>query len=477
MRLLTDDDVRHLLTPATAAAVMAGALRLHAAGGLAAPPRWSVPSHGGRLVFTVGGATSEPGPVGFRAYHTAPDAGDQLVAVFDGDSGALRGLVAGTLLGAMRTAAINAVALEHMARRDASVLGVLGSGRQAHAHARAALAVRTFEQVLVFGRDPGRRRAFAASLAEDTGVPCRAADDPELVVRAADVLITATTSRRPVLEAGWLRPGTHVNTIGPKARGASELPPAVGTLAACIATDAPAQIDAYPEPFFLADEDRARMVSLGHIVAGELPGRGTDDELTLFCSAGLAGTEVLLADALLDLAEGAPAAAAVAAGAARSAVEVRLAPVAPAELEPYLERLVPEYAADHVRVGNWPAEGAEARARAQVAELLPQGVATPGHALFHVQDASGVTVGTLWLATHSSRTGAVEAFVYDLEIDPAHRRKGFASAALREAAAWARRQGARQLALHVFGDNAAARRLYRSLGFEEAGVHMVMALD
>lgn len=473
MRLLTDDDVRHLLTPATAAAVMAGALRLHAAGGLAAPPRWSVPSHGGRLVFTVGGATTEPGPVGFRAYHTAPDAGDQLVAVFDGDSGALRGLVVGSLLGTMRTAALNAVALDRMARAGATVLGVLGTGRQARQHVRAALAVRPFARVLVFGRDRDRCRAFVDALADDTGVEAHAAD-AEAVVRGADVLIVATTSRRPVLEAGWLRPGTHVNTIGPKARGASELPPAVGTLAARIATDAPAQIDAYPEPFFLDDEDRARMVSLGSIVAGELPGRTSDDELTLFCSAGLAGTEVLLADALLDLAEGIPEGAGPAASATAVAT---LTPLAPEALEPYLTRLVPEYAADHVRVGNWPAEGAEARAREQVATLLPQGVATPGHALFHVQDASGATVGTLWLATQSSAAGHVEAFVYDLEIDPAHRRRGLASAALHEAASWARRQGARRLALHVFGDNTAARGLYRKLGFEESDVHMVMELD
>jgi len=342
--------------------------------------------------------------------------------------------------------------------------------------------VRPFTRVVVFGRDPARRRAFTAALAHDTGIETRAADDAETVVRAADALIVATDSRRPVLEAAWLRSGAHVNTIGPKARGASELPPAVGSLAARIATDAPAQVDAYPEPFFLDDEDRARMASLGRIVAGELPGRGADDELTLFCSAGLAGTEVLLADALLDLAEGAAGAAPegvapASAADARPATAVRLAPLAPSELEPYLERLVPDYAADHVRVGNWPAEGAEARARAQVAELLPQGVATPGHALFRIEDASGATVGALWLAVRGSAAGAVEAFVYDLAIDPEHRRRGFASAALAEAASWARRQGARRLALHVFGDNEAARRLYRRLGFEEADVHMVMALD
>ena len=168
MRLLTDEDVRTLLSPAVAVAAMERAFRLQAAGDLAAPPRSSIASEGGRLVLTVGGARDRHGATGFRAYHTAEGASAQLVAVFDGSSGELRGLVVGELLGPLRTAAINAVALRALARPHARVLGVLGSGRQAAAHARAALAVRPLTSVRVFSPDPRHRRAFAEALARET---------------------------------------------------------------------------------------------------------------------------------------------------------------------------------------------------------------------------------------------------------------------------------------------------------------------
>jgi alanine dehydrogenase len=100
-----------------------------------------------------------------------------------------------------------------------------------------------------------------------------------------------------------LRPGTHVNTIGPKFEDTHELSPRVAEKSAIVATDSLAQVDAYPRPFFLAGTPaRERMVELGEIVAGRRPGRTSPDDVTLFCSVGLAGTEVVLADAALMLA-------------------------------------------------------------------------------------------------------------------------------------------------------------------------------
>lgn len=100
------------------------------------------------------------------------------MAVFDGSTGELRGVVVGALLGPLRTAAVNAVAIRTMAPQDASVLGVLGAGRQAAAHVRAALTVRRFEEVRVHAPDAARREAFVRSLREDTGVEAAAAGSP-----------------------------------------------------------------------------------------------------------------------------------------------------------------------------------------------------------------------------------------------------------------------------------------------------------
>ncbi|MEJ2357702.1 MAG: GNAT family N-acetyltransferase [Deinococcales bacterium] len=504
MQLLTVDDVRTLLPPRVAAEAMEHAFRLKAGGRLAAPPRTSVPSAGGRLVLTVGGALTPHGATGFRAYHTAPGATDQLVTVFDGSTGELRGVVVGRLLGALRTAAINAVAIRTLAREDARVLGVLGTGRQARAHARVALAVRPFEHVRVFSPDPAHRLAFAAELAADTGVDAVAADDAEAVARAADVLVVATGSRTPVLEAGWIRPGTHVNAVGPKTRGRCELPAAVGALAARITSDSLEQVDAYPEPFFLDDADRARMVGLERVLAGEAPGRGSADEVTLFCSTGLAGTEVLLAEALLQAHQPSTRTGPEAAGAAsatapqptapqptapqptapqpapgaapRRTPAIRLAPMAPDAFEAYLARTVADYAAEHVRAGNLRPQDARARAEQQVRQLLPAGVATPGHALLHIEDGgTGERVGIVWYQLRDVGGGR-EAFVFDLWVDERWRRRGYASGALAEVETRAAEAGAGRVSLHVFGHNERARRLYRALGFEETDVMMAKRL-
>ena len=111
-------------------------------------------------------------------------------------------------------------------------------------------------------------------------------------------MLCATTSRTPVLETAWLKAGAHVNQVGPKGLGHSELPADVVDVAAVIATDSLAQTRAYPEPHFVTDE--RRFVGLENIVVGDEPGRRSDD-VTLFCSVGLAGTEVVLANHLLKL--------------------------------------------------------------------------------------------------------------------------------------------------------------------------------
>jgi alanine dehydrogenase len=502
MRLLSDDDVRALLPAEIALAAMERALRLQAEGRLDAPPRTSVGGDAGRLVLTIGADTGPHGPAGFRAYHTAPTAFDQLVSVFDGTTGELEGVVVGRALGNLRTAAINALAIRAMARSDARVLGIIGSGRQATGIARLTLAARTFAQVQVYSPRTEQRRAFARALASDTGVEALAVDDAETATRAADVLILATTSRRPVLDAAWLRPGTHVSSVGPKGRGAAELPAALGTLARCIATDSVAQASAYYEPYFLDPDDFERMVGLERILTGEIAARDSAEDVTLFCSMGLAGTEVVLADALLTRHAAAASAAALqeaggATGAGPStpteaAAEaaaahgdatvpgppraVHLEPLVADELEPYLARMVPAYAAGHVRAGNWPDTEAEERGWQQIRELLPAGVDTPGQELCHIVDsASGERVGHVWTMLQQA-PGGREAFVLDLEVAPKRRRRGYAAAALAEVEARARAAGALRVGLHVFGDNPGAFKLYRRSGFAVADISMAKPL-
>jgi ornithine cyclodeaminase len=304
-RILTDDDVARLARMPEMIAGIEAALLAKAVGALAAPPRIKVPVGGqGDLVFTVGGVNAGRAVAGFRAYHTFPreaQDGAQLTAVWDRENGSLKGIVVGDLLGEIRTGAIGGVAVNRMAREDADSLAIIGSGAQARTQLQAAAAVRKLKEVTVISRSAEKRERFAAEMGKNLNLPIRVSASAKDAVRNAAIVICATDSTQPVIQADWIAPGTHVTTVGPKQRGQHELDPGIAAGATVIATDSPAQIAAYDPLFFLHGVlPMERVVDLADIVAGARPGRESGQDITLFCSAGLAGTEVLLADRLLE---------------------------------------------------------------------------------------------------------------------------------------------------------------------------------
>ena len=146
-------------------------------------------------------------------------------------------------------------------------------------------------------------------------------------------------------------------------------------------------------------------------------------------------------------------------------------PMTSAEFEAFRSRLVREYAAEHVRAGNWTADEAEARSAEQTAELLPQGVETPGMLLLMAETAGGEPVGHLWLALERRR-GFPGAWIYAIEIAPDRRGKGYGRALLLAAEQATARRGVGTIGLNVFGPNTAARNLYESAGYEIASLQM-----
>ncbi len=305
IEVLNDDDVTRIFSMKQAIDTIEQALRAKHNGSLTAPPRFSVDGENGSLVFTAGAESENSQVIGFRVYdmfagETHPP---HLVAVYNGKTGHLKGIVVGEMIGAMRTAAINALAIRCLSRENATSLGVLGTGLQAGVHTHAASLVRNFEKIAVFSPNADHRRTFAEKLSAKTGLGVRAVSSAEAVVREADVLICATNSRTPVLDAAWVSPGMHINTIGPKLTGAHEIPVALAKGSDCIVTDSMQQVDAFASakaPFFLeGTPDRERMLELDDIIVGKRRGRSSPSDLTLFCSVGLAGTEVVLADEVL----------------------------------------------------------------------------------------------------------------------------------------------------------------------------------
>ena len=150
---------------------------------------------------------------------------------------------------------------------------------------------------------------------------------------------------------------------------------------------------------------------------------------------------------------------------------VRLRPMTPEEFRAFLDWSVPDYAQANVRAGRWKESDAVDRSRAEYAQLLPQGVDTPDNFLRTIIDEQGARVGEVWFALQKQE-GWPQLFVYWIGIDERHRRRGYATEVFRIVEGEAKRLGAARVALHVFGDNTAARALYERLGYAAKNVIM-----
>lgn len=283
--------VEHLPAPLVIDSLHAE-LRARGEGTISNPPRTQTPCASGRMVFTVGATTQ--GAYGFRAYDTVNDR-DQAVVVWRPDGG-IKGVVTGTALGPIRTGGLGATAVDLLARRDATRLAVIGTGIQAWRQAWAIAAVRNLESIQVFSPTASHRTAFARKATAELGIASKGTGSAREAVTMADIVVLATDSTEPVVKAEWISQGTHVNALGPKRPTAHELPLELLS-SARVFTDSVDQLTATPGGHVFTDVE---VTDLGEVAVNRSRGRRTADEITLFASVGLAGTEVALADLLLS---------------------------------------------------------------------------------------------------------------------------------------------------------------------------------
>lgn len=155
---------------------------------------------------------------------------------------------------------------------------------------------------------------------------------------------------------------------------------------------------------------------------------------------------------------------------------IRLEPMDEATYATWRETTVLEYAAEKVESGNWPESDAPGRSERSFAELLPDGRSTAGHELRSMVDEGGERVGYAWFVPVDRPLGRV-VYIYDIAVDPYHRRKGYAQQALSQIEAFARAHDCVGVQLHVFGGNVGARQLYLRAGFVETDVTMLKRID
>lgn len=211
----------------------------------------------------------------------------------------LLALIEANKLGAMRTGAASGVASDILARKDATTLGIIGTGRQSRTQVLAIAAVRDLKSVRVFGRDEAKRKAFASSLAEELDCEVIAAGSADECIQGADIATTMTSSADPVLFGEWLSPGMHVNATGANGYARRELDDAAVLKASLVSTDQREQAKVEARELIdltaagsLAWDD---VLELGALVRGEVPGRTTDDQITVFKSLGIALEDIAFA--------------------------------------------------------------------------------------------------------------------------------------------------------------------------------------
>ncbi len=215
------------------------------------------------------------------------DAHQGIVTLFDADTGVPTAILDASAVTAIRTAAVTAVATRLLAREDAKVLAIIGAGVQARSHLVALAPIRRFAEVRIYAPAQAHSRAVADEF------EIAVAGSAEEAVRGADVVLTVTSSREPVIRREWLADGTHVNAIGASTPAWRELD--VETVAASalfadsresLRNEAGEFRDAL-EQGAIPGEEHVR-AELGEVLAGLRPGRQNDTELTLFRSLGLA---------------------------------------------------------------------------------------------------------------------------------------------------------------------------------------------
>ncbi len=288
MEIIDEDGVRELLQMQALIPAMASALADLSSKKAVQPVRLAlaVADHKGFM----GVMPAYNGALGAKIVTFYPDnkgihTHNAVILLFRPETGEPIAMIDGRLITEMRTAAASAAATKLLARHDASVLAILGSGVQAHSHLEALSLVRKFTDVRVWS--PRNATAFA-----DSHEGVRAVDSAEEAVKGADVIVVATSSMAPVLQGKWLSPGAHINAVGanhPKWRELDD--------------DALAMSKIFVDSREAALVESGDVIAAGHIfaeigevVAGVLPGRESDDEITLFKSLGQAVEDIAAAD-------------------------------------------------------------------------------------------------------------------------------------------------------------------------------------
>ena len=296
---LTEEDVEAALTIRDALEAVEGSFRRQAAGEIENRPRDRLRLEDGRLAV-MAAADLGLGVAGVKTYAAGAGGVKFVVVLFDAARHDLLAVIEADQLGRLRTGAASGVAAKHLAREGAVSLGVLGCGHQAETQVAAIrAALPDVATTVVYCRDAGRRQAFANAVGAE-------AAESHQEAAAQDIVVTITTSKDPVLRGEWLRPGALVCAAGANIARSRELDNAVLERAAFVCCDSRdnARLESGDliEPVAQGVLDWLEVHELAEVVAGDVPGRQSEDDIVVFKSNGIAAWDVAAGAAVLALA-------------------------------------------------------------------------------------------------------------------------------------------------------------------------------
>jgi len=223
-----------------------------------------------------------------------------VVMLFDADTGTPKAMLDGASITALRTAAGSALATRLLARPDASVLLVVGTGVQAASHARAVAGSRKLRELRIAGRDVKKAERIGRSLGDELGVSCRAYPIGAEAFRGADVVCATTHAQQPVVKGEWLAPGMHVNSVGLNPAGRELDEDAVRKARVFVESRAAALA---PPPSGARDLAGATVhAEIGEVLTGTQEGRQSPQQITLYKSVGVAVQDAVAAQLVYDAA-------------------------------------------------------------------------------------------------------------------------------------------------------------------------------
>jgi alanine dehydrogenase len=288
---LTEADIEALVSPADAVEAIEDSFRRLAAGRVENRPRYRLAMDEGRLAV-MSAADLDLGYAGAKVYAAFRDGARFVVTLFRSDRPELAALIEADKLGQLRTGAATGVAVRHLAREGASTLGVIGCGWQARGQVAAArAAMPSIERVVAYCRTGSRLRKFCSELGAE---PAESPVEPA----TQEIVVTVTNSRDPVVRGEWLREGALVCAVGANFPQARELDNVVLERAVFVCCDSLEQARMESgdliEPIQSGVLDWLEVHELQEVVAGEVSGRSTPNDIVLFKSNGLAAWDVAL---------------------------------------------------------------------------------------------------------------------------------------------------------------------------------------